>query len=109
MHSPFVDNHPQMAFVDRNEEVQALTTQASAKAFANGVCLRCPHGRSQDPNTQVRHLLVEFRRENAISIVDDELIRMIAWQRLSELLKRPLCGRMGGYIGMENASATPIP
>jgi hypothetical protein len=37
--------------------------------------------------------------------MDQELVRMVAWNGFSELLQRPLCGRMRGHVAMENTTA----
>ena len=80
VHSLLFDGHFQMAFVDGDQEVQTLATKTSAEAFAHGVCLRRPHGRSQNPDAQIRHAFVQLLGEDAIPIVDHESVRMVAWQ-----------------------------
>src|ERR1700730_11296385 len=55
-----------MMFVHGDQEVQTLATKTSAQAFAQGVCLRRPHGRSQNPDAQIRHAFVQLLREDAI-------------------------------------------
>ena len=37
--------------------------------------------------------------------MDQELVRMVAWNGFSELLQRPLCGRMRGHVVVENTAA----
>jgi hypothetical protein len=69
---------------------------------------RLPPRRSQDPDAHVFHRLVQFFREDAVSVVDQELIRMVVWQCLPELLQRPLRGWMSGYVVMENSSRSHV-
>src|SRR5215471_16602377 len=45
---------------------------------------------------------VDFRSEDAIAIMDDEAIGMIARQRFPELLQRPLRRGMGRDVVVEN-------
>src|ERR1017187_2139984 len=37
--------------------------------------------------------------------MDQELVRMVAWNGFWELLQRPLCGRMRGHVVVENTTA----
>src|SRR5215471_11040942 len=60
------------------------------------------HWRTQNPYTQICKTLVDIRREDAVAIVDDETIRMIARQRLSELLHRPFRLGVGRDVVVEN-------
>ena len=64
---PIPNRHLQMAFVERNQVVETLPTDAPA---------------------QVRQTLVDFLTEDAVPIVDDEPVGMNARQRFSELLQR---------------------
>ena len=41
--------------------------------------------------------------EDAIPIVDHESVRMVAWQRLPQLLQGPFCGGMSGHVVVENS------
>src|SRR5215469_9365105 len=51
---PIPDYHLQSAFVEWNQEVEALPTKAPAKSFAHRVRLGSPHRRPQNSYTQVR-------------------------------------------------------
>jgi hypothetical protein len=82
-----------MPFVEWNQEVQTLPPKAAAESLAHRVRFRSSHRRPQNPYTQIGKALVDFLGEDAVSIVDDESVRMIARQRFPELLERPLrCG-----------------
>src|ERR1035438_1324562 len=37
--------------------------------------------------------------------MDQELVRMVAWNGFSQLLQCPLCGGMRGHVVMQNATA----
>ena len=49
-----------------------------------------PHRRTQNLYTQIGKTLVDICREDAVTIVDDEAVRMIARQRFPELLQAPV-------------------
>src|SRR5664280_3496455 len=40
--------------------------------------------------------------------MDQELVRMVAWNGFSELLQCPLCGRTRGHVVMENTTAPDL-
>jgi hypothetical protein len=86
MDTPVFDAHPQMALVEWDQEVETLAAKASAEPFAYGVCHGRPHGNSKDSHPEVRHRLVQFPREDAVPIMDQESIGVVAGQCLSELL-----------------------
>ena len=59
MGCPLFDKHLQMAFVDRDQEVEALAAQASAQPFTDGVCPGRPNGSSKNSHSEARHFLVQ--------------------------------------------------
>ena len=87
---PLTKNHLQMAFVEGNQEVETLATKATAQPLAYRVRLRGAHRRPQNSYTQVRETLVDFRSEDAIPIVNEEAVGMIARQGFPELLQAPV-------------------
>jgi hypothetical protein len=105
MDYPWFENELQMALIQRNKEIQALPPQRPADSFTYGVCLWRPHWRSQYSHTHGGHSLVQFSRKDAVMVVDDKSIRMIAGERLTELLQRPFCGPMRRHVEMENLPA----
>src|SRR5215475_4927681 len=105
---PIPNRHLQMAFVERKQEVETFATKAAAESFAHRVRLWGPHWRPQNPYTQIGKTLVDIRREDAVAIVDDETIRMIARQRFPELLQRPFRRRMGSDVVVENLAGSDL-
>src|SRR5215831_5188404 len=89
VHSPIPNSHLKMAFVEWNQEVETFPTKAAAESLAHRVRLGGPHRRTQNPYPQIGKTPVDFRREDAVAIVDDETIRMIARESFPELLQRP--------------------
>src|SRR4029077_2428786 len=98
---PVPNRHLQMPFVEWNQEVETLPAKAAAKSLAHRVRLRGSHRRPQNPYTQIGEALVDFLGEDAVSIVDDEPVRMIARQCLPELLERPFRRGMGSDVLVE--------
>src|SRR5215471_21436560 len=90
VHGPIPNSHLQMAFVEWNQEVETFATKAAAESLAHRVRLWGPHRRTQNPYTQIGKTLVDILREDAVAIVDDEAVRMIARQRFPELLQAPV-------------------
>ena len=99
---PIPYRHLQMAFVEGNQEVETLATKATAQPLAYRVRLRGSHRRPQNPHTQIGKALVDFLSKDAIAIVDDEAVRMVARQRFPELLQRPFRRGMGSDVLVEN-------
>src|SRR5215472_11871277 len=94
VHGPIPNSHLKMAFIEWNQEVETFTTKAAAESLAHRVRLWGPHRRPENPYTQICKTLVGMLREDAVAIVDDEAVRMIARQSFSELLQRPFRSRM---------------
>src|SRR5215472_6286179 len=105
---PIPNRHLQMAFVEWNQEVETFATKAAAESYAHRVRLGSPHRCTQNSYTQVRETLVDFFSEDAISIVDDEAVGMVAWQRFPELLQRPFGRGMGGDVVVENPAGSDL-
>lgn len=64
MRRPLFRDDVPMPFVERDQKIQAPATQASAKPLAHRIHLRRPRRRAQNPNTDVRHCLVQFLGED---------------------------------------------
>src|SRR5215471_11461605 len=104
-----IPNSPlQMTFVERNQEVQTFATKAPAQSLAHRVGLRGSHGRPQNSHPQVRQTLVDLLSEEAVAIVDQEAVGMIARQRFPELLEGPFRRGMGRDVLMENPAGSNL-
>src|SRR5215472_18291091 len=104
---PLSNNHLQMVLVEGNQEVETFATKA-AESLAHRVRLWGPHRRTQNPYTQIGKTLVDILREDAVAIVDDEAVRMIARQGLPELLQRPFRRGMGSDVLVENLAGSDL-
>src|SRR5215831_10152185 len=96
-----------MAFVDRDQEVEALAAQASAQPFTNRVGPGRPNGSSKNSHSQARHFLIQPLGEDGVPVVNHETIGMIARKRFAELLQGPFRIWMSGHVVVED-SAVPI-
>jgi hypothetical protein len=94
-----------MPLVQRNHEIQALTTHGSDQPFAIRIRLWRAHRRPQDPQPKrAFELLVQVPRENRIAIMDQELVTSVAGNGFPKLLQRPVCGGMRGHVVVENTA-----
>src|SRR5262245_8958250 len=110
MDYPLCDRHLQMAFVDRDQEVEALAPPASAQPFTDCVGPGRPNRSSKNSHSAVRHFLIQLLGEDGVPVVDHKTIGMIARRCLAELAaasipqsdERSRCG--GGYDGFRSPS-----
>ena len=90
-------------FLMENEEViQAFSSHASQKAFANGIRLRSSKWRSKHLNPtgcgHSRKTCPKF-----LVIIPDEIFgRLPVWSRFSQLLRHPRIGRCSCHIHMDD-------
>ena len=91
-----------MAFRQRDEEVETLPPDGSNEPFAVGIRLGCSNGGSQNADTEALQRRVQTRREDGVAVVDDESVRMIERQKLTELLSCPLGSGMRRHVRVEN-------
>ena len=98
MRGPLTNNLLEMTFVEGHQEVKTFAAKAPAQSLAHRVCLGGSHGRPQNSHPQVRQTLVDLLSEDAVAIVDQEAVGMIAGQRFPELLESPFRRGMGSYV-----------
>src|SRR4030095_948093 len=103
MDSPLSDGHFQVALGEGNEEVQALSAQASTQTLAHSVGFGRPYRCSQYSHTHSFHVSVQVLGKDAIPVVDHESITMLVWKRLAKLLQGPLRGWLGSHVLVENS------
>ena len=83
---PIPNSHSQMTFVEWNQEIQTFASKAPAHPLAHCVRLGGSHRRPQNSYPQIRQTLVDVFSKDAIAIMDEEAVCMIAGQRFPELL-----------------------
>src|SRR5215472_18174340 len=108
MDYPLCDRHLQMALVDRDQEVEALASQASAQPFTDCVGPGRPNRSSKNSHPEVRLFLIQLLGEDGVPVVDHKTIGMIARKCLAELLQRPFRSRMSGHVVVEDTTASDL-
>ena len=108
MDHPLKKDVAEVAFGQRNEEVEALAPNGSNEPFAESICLRATNRCFQDADTEPGQFMIHARREDRIPVVNEKSVRMVAGQSLAELLERPLSGRMGGDIDVNETTGTDL-
>src|SRR5215471_316809 len=108
MRGPLTNNLLEMTFVERNQVVKTFATKAPAQSLAHRVGLGGSHRRPQNSHPQVRQTLVDLLSEEAVAIVDQEAVEMIARQRFPELLQRPFRRGMGSYVVVDNHAGSDL-
>jgi hypothetical protein len=99
----------ELSFVERDHEIQALSSYRSHQSFTVGIRLRCPDRRTQYSESEgAFHFRVQLRGKDGIAVVDEELIGMIARNGVPQLLERPLRRRMSCHIAMQDAAASDL-
>ena len=86
MRGPLTNNPLEVTIVHGKQEIQTFATKAPAQSLAHRIGLGGPQRRAQNSYPQVRETLVDLRSEDAIAIMDEEAVCMIAGQRFPELL-----------------------
>ena len=72
MQHPLKKDAAEVAFGQRNEEVEALAPNGSNEPFAKGVCLRATNRCFQDADTETGQFIVQTRREDGIPVVNEK-------------------------------------
>ena len=109
MGNPLRQNLSQVSFAERNHEVQAFAPHCTDQSFTIGIGLRCSDRRSQDFQTQILYGLIHFFGEDAVPIMDQEAIAVIAWNGFSEPLCSPFCCGMGCDMAGGESSVCRFP
>src|SRR5690606_15826042 len=79
----------QVPLAKRYQIVKALTADRANRPLANGVRLRGSHRRLQNVQPQSFDGVIEWARELAVAIADQEPVRMIRWNGFPQLLQCP--------------------
>ena len=87
---PLSEHAPQVAFVQRDQKIQALPADRAHQPLAKRIGLRGAHGRFQHAQIHRCQRSVDIRRVNRVSIVNHELVQAITSDERPELLNGPL-------------------
>ena len=97
----------EVAAVEDQQPVEAVAADGADEALGDGVCLRCPHGRLDDPDAAGAEHLVERAAVLAVAVADQEahaLVREVEAE-VACLLGHPGAGRVGRATGKPHAPA----
>src|SRR5271163_3824558 len=99
---PRPQTSPQVLLIQRDHEIQTLSSHCPDEPFAIGIGLRCPDWNVQYPQPKcVPQFLVQVRGKDGVSIVNQESVRMIARDGLPQLLQSPV----GGHVAVQDSPA----
>jgi len=91
-----------MSFVNRNDLVEALSSDASDQAFCITVLPGTSRGNQDLRGADGVNRPVEGLPADAIAIPNQESRRSVVWKRLHDLLRCPFCCGMFGHIEMHD-------
>src|ERR671922_967197 len=74
MVDPFIQQTSQVVRCQRNHVIQTFPPKRADEPFTDGIGLRRPERCVQHPQPQVAYALVESRREDAVSVMDEEAV-----------------------------------
>jgi hypothetical protein len=92
----------ELFLVQDQEMIQAFSSDASQKAFTDGICSWRPVRRSKHFDTTCCCHSCKMLPECAIIIPDQIFWGLPVWSRLPQLLRNPGIGGRAGHIDMDN-------
>ena len=105
---PFRDDGPKMPFIQKNQPIQAFSTNGADDSFTGRIGLRRAWRRLQRPDPQLADGLVEMAREDAVTIMKQEFVLVWVPDHLPQLLQGPGRRRLRGDIAMNQAAAAVL-
>ena len=93
-----------MVLSERNQKVQVSPPECVQEPLTEGIGLGTPYRGFEDSQPQVAYTLVEILGEDCITVMHQEPIAMRGRNGIAQLLQRPVCGGMVGYVRMENSA-----
>ena len=75
-----------MTRAQRNHEVQTLASHGSDDAFSNRIRHWRPYWRFEYAQPPMPYTQINLLGENGIPVMDQNAVRVIGWNRLSQLL-----------------------
>ena len=78
MGDPFLKDSAKMPFIEWKQPIQTLSANRADQPFAMSVALRCPHGRLENRQTHGRHGGIDAFGIDAVAVMDDPSVGLIA-------------------------------
>src|SRR3984893_16570232 len=89
MFHPRPQGPSQVPFAHWDHEIQTLASYSSDQPFAICICLRCAHRRAQySQSERGLEFFVQLRREDRITVMNQELVRTVIRKRFPKLLQQ---------------------
>jgi len=108
MRDPFSEGAAEVTLVEQNHPVQALAPNRPDQPFAKCLRLWQSYGRPQHRQPHRRDGPIDTFRVDAVVIMYEESIRLVARGHHSELLRRPVGGWMFGHIPVPDSSSADL-
>jgi hypothetical protein len=105
MAHPCMQEATQVGLSERDQKVQALPPERPQQSLTEGIRLGTSHGGFKGSHPQVAYTPVELLREDRIAVMNEEMVRVIRWDCLAQLLERSLSRGMRGRVGMQNPTS----
>jgi hypothetical protein len=105
---PLSQEIPKVPLVERNQVIQTLPSNRPDQPLAVGIGLRGAYRRSQHSQAQRPYLPVQSRRENAVAVVNQETLTMVAGNGFPKLLHRPNCAWVGRDIAVHDPARADL-
>src|SRR5919201_3379464 len=101
---PLSKNRTKVSLVERNHEVQTLTTDCADQALTKRVRLGNASWRPEYRQTHRLDCTIDAFRVNRVAIVNHESVPLIAGHDHPKLLRGPVRGRMVRHVEMPDSS-----
>src|SRR5438046_6471558 len=105
MRDPLSEDAAEVTLVEQNHPVQALAPNRANHPFAECVRLWRSYGRHEYRQTHRRDRTIDTLGVNAVVIMNEESMQLVAPDHHSELLCRPIGGGMFGHIPVPDSSS----
>jgi hypothetical protein len=92
--------------LQRDEEIKTFPSNRAHEPFTKRIRLRRPKRSPQDDDTQRLQGAIQFRRVDAVPVVENEPVGLLTRDDLSKLLDRPSCGRVIGHVAVSNLACS---
>src|SRR5665811_136441 len=83
-----------MVSAEQEQMVEGLAPQAADKSFTDGIHVRGPHRRLDDPGTHALGNAIEYGSEFLVAVSNQKPRRQAVYGRVAQLLRRPLLRRV---------------
>src|SRR5215469_975737 len=104
--NPLFQDSSHVPFVQRDEEIKTFPSNNAHEPFTKRIRLRRPKRSPQDDDAQRLQGAIQFRRVDAVPVVENEPVGLVARDDLSKLLDRPGCGRMIAHVEVSNLACS---